>query len=494
MKNTTNYKVCRKCYNSPKIIPILVPNQRRIEKQFQCQYKSCSAIFTRYESYQIHMLNDHRCTGCRRFFARLGRHNCINTPQAGRGTDMTITLVKKYLVTDTVNLKDTLHGSVLLIFEGKINEQVSTFDKYVEFLYKDLHDILSYLLETLYSFKLAMNFFTILENSEKKITRHRTYISPSVIFTEQSLIFTNVQNIVKYLQSSADFASNQFGSGWTIKQINSCEIRVGKYEPIRPGLYIPFRKNTLQYRKYCWNVRTNKNDCFKLSVLSILLETELIKRFYPRNTTYNSLSSVQRQRLSRKIQNPVYFTPDIVKLADCKFLSKNPTLDQIEEFEAINDTSVLILQYSYSTNRLKIIRPTSYQRSRHVDLLLLTEKTKTSEINHFVAVRKLGKLFNIDRHYADVCRVCLLAIHSTDSHQCSALGKHKVKFPEKKYYEFNKEYMKMPISYLIFFKISTYFNPNPDVKISSELKYTKALGNLEAASFSIVVIGPDQKC
>jgi len=128
-------------------------------------------------------------------------------------------------------------------------------------------------------------------------------------------------------------------------------------------------------------------------------------------------------------------------------------------------------------------------------LLLLSQITKNGKLHHFVGTRKLPNLLRINRSYDDGCRSCLAPVkQNRKSHFCNSIGQFQsIRSPKNKYYEFRKFNMKLPIAYLIFFKISTYFKPREPVQDSSKkLKYTRVRGNLEAACFSIVVIGPDR--
>jgi len=52
---------------------------------------------------------------------------------------------------------------------------------------------------------------------------------------------------------------------------------------------------SLMKPKHCWNVQTITNDCFKLSILSLMHENDFIHSLFNVNSSYEKLNSAQEE-------------------------------------------------------------------------------------------------------------------------------------------------------------------------------------------------------
>jgi len=58
-----------------------------------------------------------------------------------------------------------------------------------------------------------------------------------------------------------------------------------------------------RFQKFCWNVKGKENDCFKMSILSIFLEKEIISKLFKDKSKFEELTIPQKRKLRRKIEN-----------------------------------------------------------------------------------------------------------------------------------------------------------------------------------------------
>jgi len=123
----------------------------------------------------------------------------------------------------------------------------------MEVIYSDARVILIHLLAVYTNFKMAVYFDTVLQNYEQQVQRSRTFYTPSMIYADESLLFSNLSNAVQYLVAQLEYSSSVSGSGWILASIKRCEFRVSKYVAMRPKEYIPYTCQLKPFVKYCYN-------------------------------------------------------------------------------------------------------------------------------------------------------------------------------------------------------------------------------------------------
>jgi hypothetical protein len=405
--------------------------------------------------------------------------------------------------TDKISIIGRAHGSSLLVLEAKYDHLVDTFSEGIDYIYEDLFKALVHLMHVYRSLRMSVSFDTILENPDSGDLRTRIYYSPSIIYSDRSMIFSRLQNVTDYLTAGLQYNSNQEGSGWTLHSIVRCEMKIAEYEPIRAQGYIPFPSTLTKAKRYCWNIKTRDSTCFSLSVMASLFHNRIRQEHFP-NRDYCDLTRTQRDKFHRVMEDPdsyIFLLTDLERenLIDLDGFIISPSLDEIDNFEETNDCSVLVI--GYEKGSFYPIRPTQKLRSRHVDLLLLRREISSTsdEIEyeyHYVAIRNLKGLLGVNKNCSTICRLCLKAVTidlSRHLEKCAVLGNKRIKFPKSKYFEFKRDFCRMPIAYKIYFKISTYFeridNVNP---FKEKLTYTKTEGNFLASAYCIVVVSPLQ--
>jgi len=170
------------------------------------------------------------------------------------------------------------------------------------------------------------------------------------------------------------------------------------------------------------------------------------------------------------------------------------TLDDINEFEAKTDCSVLVLKFDTRKKTFSILKPVLTKRKSHVDLLLLSSNQDGKQISHYVLIRNLrGLLGHTGTKIKDICRLCLKPLNTSFAvhvQSCVVDGSQQYSFKSKGMYKFAKPYSKVPIAYLIFYKNYKYCSPPKVSQEKGTLKYTTQVSNLQAASYCIVVADP----
>jgi hypothetical protein len=81
----------------------------------------------------------------------------------------------------------------------------------MEFVYNHIWGIIIHLLDAFSVFKMAINFYTTLENVEKQELKARTYYNPSMTYSDVNLIFSRLQNATGYLNAGLQHNFNQEG-------------------------------------------------------------------------------------------------------------------------------------------------------------------------------------------------------------------------------------------------------------------------------------------
>jgi hypothetical protein len=180
-----------------------------------------------------------------------------------------------------------------------------------------------------------------------------------------------VENIIEQIDNYVNRGSN-----WVFKAVDWCELKVGKYRPIRAGCFVP-TPVWIKNKSAVVNVKSRDNMCFVWAILAFL---------YPQATNPNRV---------------VKYRPYLSTL-NLKGLLFPMTMKSIPKFENQNNLAVNVFEPKGKGLRILYIssKPASVQT---VNLLLLTNKEKT--IYHFTCVKDISHL--LGRRNCHRCFYCL---------------------------------------------------------------------------------------
>lgn len=183
------------------------------------------------------------------------------------------------------------------------------------------------------------------------------------------------------------------GSGWSLLQVNSMDVRVHKQGyGDRGSSYIPLPKK-ISDTKSCINVQNQDNECFKYAMLTKFIHDQ--PNFHPKNI--NKFSSLSNKYNFSGVNYPVSLK-DIVKFEKCNVgVSVN----------------VFGLDDSQNVYPLKIVNT---ELRDHSDLLLL----KDGDVSHYVYIKDFNRLVarqlrRKNKHALIVCKRCLCYVSKSNN-------------------------------------------------------------------------------
>lgn len=263
-----------------------------------------------------------------------------------------------------------------------------------------------------FQIRISVAFFKPTDDS-KKISRH--FVSDQKIGLPASNLQQSARECyAKILERIENFEGK--GSGWSIENIISSTLHIGKYAPIKGSSYIPLPKK-LAAKQAIVNVKNNDHMCFLWSILASL---------HP---------------VARNPQRPQKYLPFFNEL-DTSQLVYPVTFDQIDAFSERNDISIGL--YGYNRHVYPLLLPERI-RQRHVNLLYITDGTDS----HYCYIKDLNALLfdrNFHKNRKFYCQVCLRAFYFEDQHAdherfCQA-NRQKISVPSSDFIVFD-DYRKM---------------------------------------------------
>ncbi len=269
---------------------------------------------------------------------------------------------------------------------GKTLEGIP-FDFFVEITKKPIHNTLVNELHTFKGIKYMVGinvyFYKYIVNNKtnqmEKIQTNpflRTKISSVV--NENEIIMDNIYN--KLLENIGNYQRE--GSGWILEGINSCEVNISKYTPLRGSSYIDLPIK-IKNKQCCLNVKNKDNECFKWAILSALHPVD--GKSHPDRV--NNYKIYENELKFNSIKLPV-------KVSD------------VPKFENLNSMNVNVFGYDEKFN----IYPLHTSKNKHdkvIDLLLINQEGS----NHYCWIKNLNGLltnqYNKSNKTKYFCKRCL---------------------------------------------------------------------------------------
>ncbi|XP_072161273.1 uncharacterized protein [Bemisia tabaci] len=306
--------------------------------------------------------------------------------------------------------------------------------------------------------KLLENMLSQLGNIKATLELHAEYVLPKegefqgVSFKTKSLSFYGeldcARNFLLFqasiVKESADFYLR--GSGWVLKQILGCILKVNKFRALGKGssyIDLPFKTN------YVVNVKNKDTRCFMYSVLG---------KFLPKTEKHSSRPSVYE-----KLQNKYDFS--------C--IDFPVEVNDIAKFEKKNNCSISVFGLGDVQDGLgHRVRPKIFpmrvaknQLADHTNLLLISDEME--EKFHYCWITDFEKLVRsqITRHHGQIyiCQKCFTHKYSEEDlveHKklCYAVSKDcfLASFPKDLYLRFRDEHKTIAHNYVIYADFESY--------------------------------------
>src|SRR5277367_2578749 len=270
------------------------------------------------------------------------------------------------------------------------------------------------------------------------------------------------------------------GSGFSLKQINSLQININKYCPLKASSYLDLPE-FIKNKQAVINIKNEDNQCFKWAILSAL---------YPAKTKQNKVSSYRNYENEIKMGTIAY----PVKICD------------IPRFEKLNNISVNVFTFEYSEGTRFVKREIHYRFGRHahyrryyknkvakfvqklkvfplynnkvryekeVDLLYYTMDTTS----HYCWIKNLSALLSLQLNYKNFAHICRRCLYSTKRKEEFTRHKEICVDRETATYKlcrgpvkFRSSRKKLRIPYTIYCDTESFLNP-VDIHSGNTTKY-----------------------
>ena len=260
------------------------------------------------------------------------------------------------------------------------------------------------------------------------------------------------------------------GSGWVFKRCTSLDLKMMKYQPLKPTAYISLPKGLLNKRSLL-NIQNRDEKCFIWCVLAALHPIEWNKHAN-RVTKYKQY---EKELNMKGIKYPV-------------------TLKQIDKFERQNE-HISINIYGYTSEIIPLRISKLINRQHNIDILLIKNQNK----QHYVLIRNFNMLLNTiskNGHRQHFCRRCLQHFGRED-----LLSKHmeycfqnqacKIQMPSKEnnILKFNKSNYSLKKPYVAYADFEC-FNIPEQRQLSEKVKQ---LTVHKASGFSLAFVNSEGK-
>ena len=240
------------------------------------------------------------------------------------------------------------------------------------------------------------------------------------------------------------------GSGWYFKKVNSLEIHIVEYKPMKGSSFIPL-PNFIMRKKAIINMENEDDKCFLWSILRYLHSRE------KHSTRINDLKKYENDLNFKEINFPV-------KVKDIqKFENNNPDLPGINVF-SVNDNNKI---YPLRINQ------------KSIDLFLYSEDEK----QHYSLIKNFSRLVRSQitkdtTRKLHICKKCLTNFTKEDLFEkhisyCSKNETVAVKMPTKNFtLKFKNHFKKLPIPFVIYADFECFTipinscQPNPNKSFS----------------------------
>ena len=256
------------------------------------------------------------------------------------------------------------------------------------------------------------------------------------------------------------------GSGWKFASVESFDINVDPFNPMRAGSYLPL-PHKLAVKKAIINVKNDDNECFKWAVTSAV---------FPREKNGHRLDAEMRSNAA---------------LLNWEGIDFPTPLQQISRFEKQNQYSINV--YGWTGTRVYPLRISKHDNEQCIYLMLLENKK-----NHLYCwIKNMSRLsasqYNKHKGKRFVCKYCCNSFQwekTLKNHieYCSKQKAVKVVMPKKgETLQFKNHHRKMRVPFVVYADFECFTRPISTCAPSNEHSYTQQYQKHKPCSYSYYI-------
>ena len=236
------------------------------------------------------------------------------------------------------------------------------------------------------SLSLHVEFYKNLPDGRKQMINNWFNSGSMTSITNNSQIKDTIHVMINKIEEKICKFTRK-GSGWIIKKLLDFEIKVAKYKPLRASSYIETPSKYKNPKFGLINIQNkNDNECFKWCI-----------------ARSECLDEDNVHRLSTKVR-------EASKKYNWKGIEFPVQLKQISKFENQNDVSVNVFGLD-DKEILYPLRITKIEKTKHVDLLLISDNENT----HYLLMKHLSPFINKKHENKTYpCRFCLHSFYKKE--------------------------------------------------------------------------------
>ena len=331
------------------------------------------------------------------------------------------------------------------------------------------HNVIKFLSERKKPFQMKFIFTCKFQKgvSEEEMTYSSGYFHTNV---ERIMEGTDLDELYERMTKECLEKIEKFqnkGSGWQFASVESFDINVDPFKPLRGTSYFPLPKK-LAAKKAIINVKNEQdNECFKWAVTSAV---------YQRKVHPERLNSEMRANSKRLNWKGIDFpTP----------------LTQIARFEKQNPYSINV--YGYTGTRVYPLRISKHENEQCINLILLSKKKN----QHYCWIKNMSALVasQTNKHKGKkyVCKYCCNSFQWEVSLQkhveyCSKKEAVKVVMPKKgTMLGFKNYHKKMRVPFVVYADFEAITTPISTCSPSDDKSYTKQYQVHKPCGFSYYI-------
>ena len=277
-------------------------------------------------------------------------------------------------------------------------------------------------------------------NSKADLILNNTDIQSSLEISKQHIL-----NLISQWVSE--------GSGWTVQSIESHNINIANYSPLKGSSFIELPPE-INRSKGLINIKNKDNECFRWCH---------IRHLNPQDKN--------PQRITKTDKN-------FIEQLDYSNIEFPVTVKQINKIEKQNNIRINLFGYEEKQKFPIYISQEKFQD--HMELLLINKDKK----NHYVLIKNFNKFMfdqtkhNCKKHFCMYCLQCfsredVLAEHIKNC--LSINGKQAIKMPEKgQHVSFRNYHKQIPVPFVIYADFEAITEKVHGCLPNNEKSYTEA--------------------
>ena len=277
-------------------------------------------------------------------------------------------------------------------------------------------------------------------NSKADLILNNTDIQSSLEISKQHIL-----NLISQWVSE--------GSGWTVQSIESHNINIANYSPLKGSSFIELPPE-INRSKGLVNIKNKDNECFRWCH---------IRHLNPQDKN--------PQRITKTDKN-------FIEQLDYSNIEFPVTVKQINKIEKQNNIRINLFGYEEKQKFPIYVSQEKFQD--HMELLLINKDKK----NHYVLIKNFNKFMfdqtkhNCKKHFCMYCLQCFSREDVLTEHikNCLSInGKQAIKMPEKgQHVSFRNYHKQIPIPFVIYADFEAITEKVHGCLPNNEKSYTQA--------------------